>query len=212
MRREVLAIAALCALAGCAEPAHYTYPPAYQAPMAPPAVHPRPAPVYVAPQPRAVKPLHAGLLTARNVEGYMDDEERELRTVLRGSGVGVSRPGDQIGLYLRSDILFESDTAHLSPRADQVLIAIGAILAKYDSTVLTVNGYADTKGPAAQALDLSRARADAVAKALASDGVDAHRIVTNGYGQTHLKIPTPANVSEPRNRRVEIIVMPKMAG
>jgi outer membrane protein OmpA-like peptidoglycan-associated protein len=151
------------------------------------------------------------LLTARNVGGYMDGEEHDLRTDLRGSGVGVSRPGDEIALTLRGDILFVANSSALTARSQQLLSVIAAILAKYDSTQLTVNGYTDAAGNADRNLALSQERADAVAKALEAGGVDAHRIAAHGLGAAHPKIPTGPNASEPRNRRVEIVITPRLA-
>jgi len=213
MRRTILPCVVGLAIAGCTQtPAHYSYPPPYEAPAAPPQTKPRPAPAYVAPMPppRNVKPLNAGALTAHSVGAYMDGAERELRAYLKGSGVGVSRPGDQIGLYLRSDVVFQSNSANPSPRSAQIFAAIAAMLIKYDSTTIVVNGYTDTFGAPDRNMQLSRNRADAVANALVAAGVNAHRVTAQGFGQTQLKIPTGANVSEPRNRRVEIIVMPQM--
>jgi outer membrane protein OmpA-like peptidoglycan-associated protein len=209
-------IVVLCAwaVAACG-PTHYSYPPVAEAPMAP-QPEPRPAPPalpsYTAPppQPKVVKPLAAGTLTAQNVGGYMDNEERQLRADLHGSGVLVSRPGDAITLLIRADVLFAPGATTLSPRALQVLYAIAAVTAKYDSTALTVNGYTDTVGPSDKNMQLSQARADAVAKTLGSAGVDPHRITSYGFGDTRLKIPTGPGKSEPRNRRVDILITPKM--
>jgi outer membrane protein OmpA-like peptidoglycan-associated protein len=213
MRNVILCCTAALVLAACAEPVRYSYPPPYEAPMAPPAPRPASPPSYAAPTPpRSVKPLGMGRLTAKNVGDYMDNEERDLRADLKGSGVGVTRPGDTITLFLRSDILFALNSADLSPRAMQILAAIAAAVAKYDSTGLTVNGYTDTAGAFDRNIQISQERAAAVAKALAADGVDAHRIVSQGLGATHLKIPTGPNISEPRNRRVEILITPEMKG
>ena len=213
MRKIVVLCASVLAIAACG-PTHYSYPPAYEAPMAPqPSPRPNPPlPSYTAPtpQPRTVKPLALGTLTAQNVGGYMDNEERELRADLHGSGVLVSRPGDAITLLIRADVLFAPGSTTLGPRALQVLYAIAAVAAKYDSTALTVNGYTDTVGPSDKNMQLSQARADAVAKALSSAGVDAHRITSYGFGDTRLKIPTGPGKSEPRNRRVDILITPKM--
>jgi len=217
MRLAPAACYAFFVLAACAQQPHYTYPPPYEAPVAPQARQPRSMPPptnYAAPTPpvRAVTPLRAGLLTAKNVGDYMDGEERELRADLKGSGVGVSRPGDTINLFLRSDFIFEPDSTELSPHAMQIIAAIAAIAEKYDSTALVVNGYTDTTGTPDQDLTVSQRRADAVAKALVQAGVDPHRMVSHGLGATHLKIPTGPNISEQRNRRVEILITPKMAG
>jgi outer membrane protein OmpA-like peptidoglycan-associated protein len=214
MRQIVLLCAAALALAACAEPRHYSYPPQYEAPMAPPPPHPTPAPAYSAPpqQAKVVKPLGAGLLTDKNVGNYMDGEERELRADLRGSGVLVARPGDAITLYLRSDVIFAPNSTSLTPRAAQIIHAIAAVTEKYDSTYLNVDGYTDTAVAADKSLQLSQEHADAVARALMSAGVDKRRVSAMGFGATRLKIPTGPNKPEPRNRRVEILIKPKMVG
>lgn len=213
MRQIVLLCAAALVLAACAE-RPYSYPSQYEAPMAPPPPHPTPAPAYSAPAPRvaAAKPLGAGLLTDKNVGNYMDGEERELRHDLKGSGVLVTRPGDAITLYLRSDVIFASNSTNLTPRAAQIISAIAAITAKYDSTYLNVDGYTDTSVAPDKSLQVSQAHADAVAKALVSAGVDKRRVSAMGFGATRLKIPTGPNKNEPRNRRVEILIKPKMVG
>lgn len=214
MRKIVVLCASALVISACSGPTHYSYPPAYEAPIAPQPRRAPPPPSYVAPTPppRAVKPLGEGVLTAKNVGGYIDAEEHELRVDLRGSGVGVSRPGDAITLFIRADVLFPSNGTNLTPRASQIINAIASVVAKYDSTMLTVNGYTDTAGPPDRNMQISQARADAVSKALAGAGVDAHRITSYGFGATRLKIPTGPDKSEPRNRRVEILITPKMTG
>jgi outer membrane protein OmpA-like peptidoglycan-associated protein len=41
---------------------------------------------------------------------------------------------------------------------------------------------------------------------LIKDGVPANAITTQGFGETHLLVPTGPGVREPQNRRVEIII------
>jgi outer membrane protein OmpA-like peptidoglycan-associated protein len=41
-----------------------------------------------------------------------------------------------------------------------------------------------------------------------SEGVDAPRITTRGFGESFPRVPTRDGVSEPRNRRVEITLVP----
>lgn len=213
MRKSVLLCSVALVLAGCTEsPPHYVYPPQYEAPMAPQPARPVQPPSYVAPRaPHTSKPLDQGALTAKNVGDYIDNEEREMRADLRGSGVGITRPGDRIALLLRSDFIFAPNSRNLTSRAAQIVAAIAAILVKYDSTLLTVNGYTDTTGSPDRDVLLSQERADAVARALIDAGVDSRRIAVHGLGATHLKIPTGPNVAEPRNRRVEILIAPRMA-
>ncbi len=212
MHKVIFLCAAALALGGCIESQHYSHRSSYEETAAHGARrHLSPSSYQVAANPN-VKPLGMGLLTAQNVGGYIDGEERELRADLRRSGAGVSRPGDAITLFLRDDILFEAKSTNLSGRGAQILSTVASIATKYDSTALAVNGYTDTAGTPDRNAQLSQDRAETVAKALIAAGIDARRVSARGLGATHLKIPTGLNVSEPRNRRIEILITPKMAG
>jgi outer membrane protein OmpA-like peptidoglycan-associated protein len=209
----MISAAAVLALAGCAtpRPSHYDYPPSY---------YPPPPPSYTPPRAPArtpdvvvhnVKPLGAGVLTAQKVEAYTDTEEAELRAALRGSGATVGRLANDLVVNMKSDVLFAVNSPAFSGRAGEIVEDVALVLRKYDSTQLQVNGYTDTAGSLDHNLQLSQARANAIAKALADDGVDAHRILARGFGEKGLKIPTGDNVNEPRNRRIEIRISPRMA-
>ena len=73
-------------------------------------------------------------------------------------------------------------------------------------TRIAVNGYTDTSGTPGYNQKLSIRRADAVAGELVRDGVPRNVISIQGFGETHLLVPTGANVREPQNRRVEIVI------
>ena len=49
-------------------------------------------------------------------------------------------------------------------------------------------------------------RAQAVQAELVKDGVPQNAITIQGFGDTHLLVPTGPGVREPQNRRVEIII------
>jgi outer membrane protein OmpA-like peptidoglycan-associated protein len=70
--------------------------------------------------------------------------------------------------------------------------------------VMIVTGSADTTGSAAANLRLSQLRANNVLQGLVSRGIPVERFQVMAKGQTDLVVPTPPNVSEERNRRVEI--------
>ena len=55
-------------------------------------------------------------------------------------------------------------------------------------------------------MGLSLRRANAVAGELVRDGVSKEAISIQGFGETHLLVPTGPGVREPQNRRVEIIL------
>lgn len=152
-----------------------------------------------------------GAIAGGLVGNYMDNQEADLRNRLRASGVRVARVGDDIVLEMRDDILFQLNSTDLSPSAVRTIDAVAEVLAHYDRTLIDVNGYTDTTGSEDYNLRLSQHRAEAVADVLVNDGINPARISPRGYGETHLRVPTGNNVNEPRNRRVEIRIVPHTA-
>lgn len=152
-----------------------------------------------------------GMIAGGLVGNYMDNQEAELRQRLRSRGVSVRRVGDDIVLVMRNDILFQLNSTDLSQSAIRTVDAVAQVLRHYSKTLIQVNGYTDTTGKAAYNLKLSQARAEAVANVLVDDGINAARISPRGFGETHLRVPTGDNVNEPRNRRVEIRIVPHTA-
>lgn len=69
-----------------------------------------------------------------------------------------------------------------------------------------VIGHTDTVGGLAYNDRLSLARAERLREMLIPLGIPAERIQAAGRGKRELLVPTEENVSEPRNRRVEISV------
>jgi outer membrane protein OmpA-like peptidoglycan-associated protein len=71
---------------------------------------------------------------------------------------------------------------------------------------IAVIGHTDTVGGLAYNDRLSLARAERLREMLVGLGIPASRIESAGRGKRELLIPTEDNISEPRNRRVEINV------
>jgi outer membrane protein OmpA-like peptidoglycan-associated protein len=71
---------------------------------------------------------------------------------------------------------------------------------------IVVIGHTDTVGALAYNDNLSLARAQRLREMLIEMGLPAARIQAAGRGKRELLVPTEDNVSEPRNRRVEINV------
>jgi len=135
---------------------------------------------------------------------FGDDEESALLRDLRSNGLDAAHDGISIVLILGDDILFASGSSQLNPKARDLLKAMAAVLKRYGSTHIDVEGYTDTAGAAALNLRLSEQRAKAVAEILLAEGVAPPRITTKGLGESFPRVPTRDGVSEPRNRRVEI--------
>ena len=189
---------------------------ACQTPSAPPpprpqivqAAAPRPAPtpprVTQAPGPRRLP----GIRPFTREADFGDEEETALFRDLRSNGLDAAHDGISIVLILGDDILFASGSSQLNPKARDLLKAMAAVLKRYSSTHIDVEGYTDTAGAAALNLRLSQQRARAVAEILLSEGVEPPRITTRGFGENFPRVPTRDGVNEPRNRRVEITLAP----
>jgi OmpA-OmpF porin, OOP family len=103
-------------------------------------------------------------------------------------------------------VFFDWDRADLTDRAKQIISEAAQNSTRVQYTRIQVNGYTDTSGTAAYNQRLSVRRAQSVAAELVRDGVPRNVISIQGFGETHLLVPTGPGVREPQNRRVEIII------
>jgi OmpA-OmpF porin, OOP family len=103
-------------------------------------------------------------------------------------------------------VFFDWDKATLTDRARQIIREAADNSTKVQYTRIEVNGYTDTSGTPKYNQGLSVRRARAVQAELVKDGVPANAITIQGFGDTHLLVPTGPGVREPQNRRVEIII------
>jgi outer membrane protein OmpA-like peptidoglycan-associated protein len=103
-------------------------------------------------------------------------------------------------------VFFDWDKATLTTRAQQIIKEAADNSTRVKYTRIEVNGYTDTSGTPQYNQGLSVRRAQAVAAELVKDGVPQGAIAIQGFGETHLLVPTGPGVREPQNRRVEIII------
>jgi OOP family OmpA-OmpF porin len=103
-------------------------------------------------------------------------------------------------------VFFDWDRADLTDRARQIIAEAAQNSTHVQYTRIQVNGYTDTSGRPAYNQRLSVRRAESVAGELVRDGVPRNVISIQGFGETHLLVPTGPGVREPQNRRVEIII------
>ena len=103
-------------------------------------------------------------------------------------------------------LYFISDSNELQPESLESLPAILQTIQERDSVDISVIGHTDTVGSDEHNYKLARGRAEAVANYLVGRGVDQGHIRVSSHGERNPLIPTGDNVSEPRNRRVEVVV------
>ena len=101
-------------------------------------------------------------------------------------------------------IYFATGSAAVAPDQRDTLDQAARLFRDGEPIVMIVAGGADTVGSADVNLDLSVARATAVADGLAARGIPAERLQVLGRGNSELPVPTEAEVDERENRVVEI--------
>lgn len=157
---------------------------------------------------RALILAGAGGLAGGAVGNYMDRQEAKLRTQLQGTGVSVTRNGDNIILNMPGNVTFMTNSADINAGFYQVLNSVALVLKEFDKTVVDIAGHADSTGPDDKNLDLSQRRAGSVSSYLASQGINAQRLIATGYGETRPIASNDTPEGRAQNRRVEITLLP----
>jgi outer membrane protein OmpA-like peptidoglycan-associated protein len=149
-----------------------------------------------------------GALAGGGIGYYMDVQEAKLRQVLEGTGVGVTRSGQNIMLNMPGNITF--DTASDAIQADfyEVLDSVALVLNKYPKTTVDVVGHTDSVGEAGYNQMLSEQRAGSVAKYLSGQKVLATRLLVQGRGENQPVASNNTEAGRKQNRRVEIVIVP----
>jgi outer membrane protein OmpA-like peptidoglycan-associated protein len=152
-----------------------------------------------------------GALAGGSVGYYMDREEAKLRAELDGSGVSVTRIGDNITLNMPGNVTFATNSANLSADFYSVLDSVSKVLNEFDKTVIEVAGHTDSTGSEAYNQSLSEQRAGSVAQYLASRQVSSQRMITVGMGELRPVADNSTDAGRQANRRVELTLVPLTA-
>lgn len=150
----------------------------------------------------------AGATAGAGIGAYMDNQDKILRQELQGTGVSVTKLGNNITLNMPGNITFKTASYDLSPKFFDVLNSVAKVLKKYDKTTIEVVGHTDSTGARTANMTLSYNRANAVAKYLQSQGVKSSRFAVEGYGPDYPIASNGTNAGREQNRRVEIKLTP----
>lgn len=146
------------------------------------------------------------------LQRYRSEFFGKLRAAL-GERSDVRIVGDRF--VLPTDILFESGSAELGPEAQQRLAVVAEsvreIAAGIPSSldwILRIDGHTDRRPihtpEFASNWELSTARAVAIVKYLVVQGIPAHRLSANGFGEFQPLDPAATPEAWSRNRRIEM--------
>ncbi len=112
------------------------------------------------------------------------------------------------------EVNFRTDSSDIDasevPKLDAAFVKVQEVLSKdkardHKNLTLYVAGHTDTVGAANYNLKLSQARAQSLARWFRQKGVRIP-IAFEGFGETALRVSTPDQTDEPRNRRADYIL------
>ena len=112
----------------------------------------------------------------------------------------LPKPPAQFILY------FYHDSTDLTRKSEAKLQVVLRTIRERSPVDISVVGHTDTLGDKDYNAHLSMKRAKAVAAILIRNGVDASILDITSHGKNNPLVPTGDQVSEPRNRRVEVTV------
>jgi len=153
-----------------------------------------------------------GALGGGAIGNYMDRQEAELRAQLQGTGVSVTRNGDNIILNMPSNITFDTDQDAVKSQFYPTLNSVAIVLRKFNQSLVDIYGHTDSTGSASYNQQLSQRRAQSVANYLGSQGIDQRRFAVVGYGDTQPIASNSTEAGRAQNRRVEIQISPLTQG
>lgn len=157
---------------------------------------------------RAMIGAGIGALAGGGIGNYMDRQQAVLRDELRGTGVSVTRSGNDLLLNMPGDITFATGSSRISGEFYPVLNSVAKVLAKYDKTLVDVIGHTDNVGERNYNFRLSESRAESVAGYLRSRGVVSQRLLTTGFGPDQPIASNSSASGREQNRRVTIQLRP----
>ncbi len=146
-----------------------------------------------------------------------DDLLVDMRAEIDKGKVTITQLEGKLKVNMVDEILFDSGETTIKPEGIQVLERVGKVLLNVKDQTINIAGHTDNVpiGPDLVKQyptnwELSAARATSVARYLQDkSGIDPHLISATGYGQYQ---PIESNKTEKgraRNRRIEIVLVPK---
>ena len=106
-------------------------------------------------------------------------------------------------------LFFELDSAEVNAAGQAALDADAAVLKKYPSWTVTIEGHCDERGTAEYNLALGERRAVAARTYLVSVGIPADRLRTVSYGKEFPFDPGHDEAAFAKNRRAHFVVTAK---
>ncbi|OGT55430.1 MAG: hypothetical protein A3F14_06505 [Gammaproteobacteria bacterium RIFCSPHIGHO2_12_FULL_43_28] len=144
-----------------------------------------------------------GLLLGASYGSYIDSHTT-LKDRLINRGANVIVLGDQILIVIPSERIFYPMTSTIKPQAYSTLKLAAQYINRYIKMLVNVAVYTDSSGSSESDYELSQQQAQAVTKALSSNGIDARVLYAIGQGCSRLIDTSSLDWYGNDNYRVEI--------
>ncbi|MEY3438574.1 MAG: hypothetical protein RL265_1159, partial [Bacteroidota bacterium] len=133
-------------------------------------------------------------------ESFKTDE-----LVIRGNDLNVKelKLGES---YTINDILYATNSAILNDKSKFILKGFARYLKDNPSIQLTIQGHTDDIGEDIQNRTLSENRAMIVKDYLISQGIQANRLASKGFGETQPKVENTSETNRAMNRRTDFSI------
>ena len=138
------------------------------------------------------------------IGNYMDRQAEEIEENV--DDAEVERIGEGIKVTLDSGILFDVNSSNLRAASKSSIRELAGVMKDYEDTEIVFAGHTDSDGSDELNQQLSEDRAKAVALYAAQQGIDAERMVINGYGENDPIADNSTETGKQENRRVEIAI------
>ncbi|MGI9361717.1 MAG: OmpA family protein, partial [Parasphingorhabdus sp.] len=149
-----------------------------------------------------------GGLAGAGIGYYMDEQEKKLREQTAGTGIDVTRDGDNLILNMPANVTFPFDSAAIQPQFQQTLSEVANTLSQYEKSYIDIYGHTDSTGTDSYNQSLSERRAASVANFLSNGGVQRARLETRGFGESQPIASNSTEEGRSANRRVELKIVP----
>ena len=163
-------------------------------------------------QPRAYvdTPPAAAAVNDPTLARVADHVDRAMAALMRKHVVLMHRKPGMIEVQFRTDLLFPSGSAQLSPSAVAAITRLAAVLMRYPNAI-RVEGFTDNVPiktvQFASNWELSAARAGSVVHVLSAHGVAPSRLAVIGFGDQRPIASNATAAGREANRRVVVVIL-----
>src|SRR5688572_28076665 len=162
---------------------------------------------------RAIQPIAMAQQARQQhdeLAGVADEVEQAMSDLIDRELVTVRRHGKWVEVEIRTDILFPSGVATLSPPAEQVLQQLADTLKPFPNSI-RVEGHTDNRPINTAAFpsnwELSAARAASVVHLFTRAGMDPARLAVVGLGENRPAQSNATAEGRNANRRVLLVIL-----